>query len=64
MNKKYNPNYVKVFYCNLVITHVGRESRFKDKVIKFNYMNFSKYLGLTFGCSDMVVGRPSDYDRI
>ncbi|KAI5439982.1 hypothetical protein KIW84_025369 [Lathyrus oleraceus] len=38
--------------------------KFKDKVIKFNYMEFKKYFGLTFGGSDMDVGRSSDYDRI
>ena len=64
LNKKYNQDYVKVFYYNLVQTLDGLESRFKDKVIKFNYMDFSKYIGLTFGGYDIAIARSYDYDRI
>lgn len=46
LNKKYNPNYLKAFYYNLVRTPRGIESRFKDKIIKFNLSDFNKYFSM------------------
>ncbi|KAL5059855.1 hypothetical protein RYX36_031459 [Vicia faba] len=62
-DKKYNPDYVKRFYYNLVETPAGIESRFKDKVVKFTYSDFTKYLDLVSGGADIFVRFP-DYDRI
>lgn len=64
LNKKYNHVYVKAFYFNLVQTLGGIESRFKDKTIRFNYMDFTKYLILTFEGSNMSVARSSDDDKV
>lgn len=54
LNRKYN----------LVRTLTGVESRFKVKVIKFNYMDFAKYLGLAYDGYNMDISRSSNYDRI
>lgn len=64
LNKKFNPGHVKAFYCNLEQTLVGIKSKFKDCVVKFNYMDFTKYLGLTSEGSYMFVAKSPDYDRI
>ncbi|CAI8612604.1 unnamed protein product [Vicia faba] len=64
LNKKFNPNNVKHFYCNLVKNIGGTESRFKDKIIRFNYMDFTKYFGMKFEGPNMSVVRSIEYDRI
>lgn len=63
MNKKYKPDYVKSFYYNLVLTPAGLASRFKDKIIKFTYSDFTKHLDLVSGGADISMRFP-DYDRI
>lgn len=64
MKKKYNPNYVKAFYYNLELTTVGLESRFKDKIVKFDCSDFTKYFGLSYTGSDMSIKKCSRYDKI
>lgn len=53
MKRKYNPDYVKAFYFNLELTSVGLESRFKNKVVKFDYFDFTKYFGLKYKGSNV-----------
>lgn len=55
MKKIYNPDYVKALYYNLELTIAGLESRFKNKVVKFDYSDFNKYFGLSYGGSDMSI---------
>lgn len=40
------------------------ESRFKDQVVKFGYLNFTMHLGLINEGPNMFVARFPDYDRI
>lgn len=62
--KKYNHDYVKAFYYNLVRTLSGIESMFKDKVIRFHYTNFSKYLGLTSFYLNVTGTKHTEYDIV
>lgn len=63
LKKKYNPNYVKAFYYNLVVFPAGLESRFKDKIVKFTYSIFIKYLDMVSDGADIFVRFP-EYDRV
>lgn len=64
MESKYNLDYVKAFYCNLELITALFESRFKKKVVKFDYSDYNKYLGLSYDGSNMFVSKSSDYDKI
>lgn len=64
MKRKYNPDYAKSFYCNLEITHAGLESRFKNKVVKFDYYDFHMYFGMSYNGSDMSIAKGYDYDTV
>lgn len=46
LNRKYNPDYVKAFQCNLESTTSGLQSRFKDRIMKLSYSNFINYFGM------------------
>lgn len=46
MSRKHNPDYVNAFYCNLELTSASLQSRFKDKIMKFNYSDFITYFGM------------------
>lgn len=64
MKKKYIPNYIKVFSCNLELFSVSLESRFKNNIIRFDYFDFDKYFGLSYGGSNMSNSKEFDYDKI
>ncbi|KAL5076143.1 hypothetical protein RYX36_015127 [Vicia faba] len=64
INKKYNHDYVKAFYCNLLKTSSGIENRFKDKIIRFNFMDFNKYLGLTSNNLSVFAARLPGHDIV
>lgn len=51
-------------YYNLEQNPAGIESRFKDRVVKFSYLNFTTRLGLTFEGTNMYVARSPDYNGI
>lgn len=58
LEDKYNPDYVKSFNCKMVVTPAGIEIRFKDRIFKFTYFDFTKYLGMTFDGVDIDVRFP------
>lgn len=62
-NKKFNPDLVKAFYCKLEQTPGGIESRFKDRVVKFNYLDFNTYFNLKLEGPSIDVARSPEYDR-
>lgn len=64
LSKKYNPDYVIAFYCNLVRTPGGIKSRFKNKVVRFHYTDFTKYLGLTSFYQSVTGVKMTKYDRV
>lgn len=57
LNKKCNLDHVKAFYCNLELTTIGFETRFKDRVVKFGYLDFTTYFDLKSEGSSLVVAR-------
>lgn len=64
MKIKYNLDYVKAFYCNLELTSTGLKSRFKNKVIKFDYSDFVKYFGLKYEGSNVSNSKESKYEKV
>lgn len=63
-NKKFNPHHVKAFYCNLELTHTVLVCKFKDRIIKFEYIYFNAHFGLKFVGMNVCVVKSLDYDRI
>lgn len=45
-NKRYDPELIKAFYCNLKISDEGLECHFKNKLIKFSLSDFNTHFGL------------------
>lgn len=46
MNKKHDPELVKVFYCNFKITDERSACHFKDKLVKFSLDDFGTHFGV------------------
>ncbi|KAL5068405.1 hypothetical protein RYX36_019292 [Vicia faba] len=49
LKKRFNLDHVKASYFNLVKLNIGIKSRLKDKVIRFTFNDFEKYLDLKSG---------------
>lgn len=64
LNKNFNPHHVKFFYCNLELTTAGLVSKFKNRVVKFNYIDFATHFGLKSVGMDVCVSKSSQYERI
>ncbi|CAI8588780.1 unnamed protein product [Vicia faba] len=64
LSKKFNPDYVKAFYCNLELTTTGLKSKFKDCAVKFRYCDFTKLYWLTSSSSSVTAARLSQYDTV
>lgn len=46
LNRKYNPNQAKAFYCNIKVSSSGLECIFYNQVIKFTLDDFKHHFGL------------------
>ncbi|KAL5068944.1 hypothetical protein RYX36_019831 [Vicia faba] len=63
LKRKYYHDYVKAFYFNIFVTRTGLESKFNDKLIKFDYSDFKKYLDLTSSGALVDVSQ-INYDKV
>ncbi|CAI8616505.1 unnamed protein product [Vicia faba] len=63
LKRKYCPDYVKAFYYNRVVTPTGIDSRFKYKLVKFDYFDFRKYLDLA-SSGALLDAAPINYDKV
>ncbi|KAL5055995.1 hypothetical protein RYX36_036677 [Vicia faba] len=63
LKRKYCPDYVKAFYYNWDLTPTGIDSRFKDKLVKFDYFDFRKYLDLA-SSGALLDAAPTNYDKV
>lgn len=64
LNKKFNPHHVNTFYCNIELTTTRMESRFKDRVVKFGYHDFTTHFGLKIDRMSISISKALEYDRI
>lgn len=64
LNKKFNPRHVKAFYYNLQLPHVSLVSKFKDRVVKFDYTYFIVHFNLKSVGMDVCVTKSLQYGRI
>lgn len=63
-NQKYNPDYVKAFYCNLEHTTSSLQSRFKDRIMMFGYSNFINYFGMRSEGTNVFNSKGKDYEKV
>lgn len=63
LNRKFNPDHVKSFYCNLKVSSTCLECNFCNKVSKFTLDDFKYYLGLESKENDACISNLIDFVR-